>query len=510
VSVVRRSAIPPLGAALAPLLVIAATSRWLALDSQLPDYDTAKHLISAWSYSDSLRAWDLLEPFRAYTAYPPLDHIVGAVATLIAGRNVAPPILAVALVFAPLLALGLYRAGSTLGNQWTGLLAVIFAFGTPMIVTEFRAYMLETPATALLAVAVWLLIASRRFEAVLPAAAAGVAVGLGMLTKQSFAFFIAGFLAVLVLRGGWRNRRGLLAFGAIACAIGLPWYVVHWEDLRATSEWTLGQNSEGPIWGSRNIGFYAWDFVNRQFMLPLLALAAVGAVVSSVRFLRDRSRADHTPELLAGAIVAWAALTFYLKVKSSYYTLPLTVFAALLGTVWLARVRARPARLVAAGLGLVAGVNFAATAFHVGDPPGVRVALPGADAATAGQQAVRYVTLVSPEAWPAGLDAGEHGAILNLLRALKGQGVRQVEFNAANDLAYYNSTGFTALTTIAGIPRAPTYAPQTLEAPHDAIFGREVPVPGGPPVCTTLGDGSAVTITLGPPSSGRRVCPSDN
>ena len=506
-SAARRASVPPVAAAVLTVLLIAATARWLALDSQVPDFDSAKHLISAWAYSDYLNTWDLLGPFQAYTEYPPLDHLVGAVATVIAGRNVAPPIVAVAVVFAPLLALGLYRAGSMLGNSWTGLLAVVFALGTPMIVTEFRAYMLETPATALLAVSVWLLIVSRRFEALVPSVGAGVAVGLGMLTKQSFAFFIAGFVAVLVLRGGWRNWRGALAFAATACAIGLPWYVVHWDDLRTTSEWTLGQNSEGPIWGARNLAFYMWDLMNRQFMVPLLTLFTVGAGASIYQFVRRPSRTDYTPELVAGVLVAWAALTFYLKVKAPYYSLPITVFAALLSTVWLARVRERSAQVFAAALVLVAAVNFTVAALHIGEPPIARATLPGAYGPTSGVQQARYATFLSPESWPANLDAGDHGDVLDLLRALKRQGVTQVEFDVANDLQYFNSTGFTALTTIAGIPRAPTYAPDTLKAPHDAFFGRELPQPGGPKTCTDLGDGSRVYITLGAPANGERVCP---
>jgi 4-amino-4-deoxy-L-arabinose transferase-like glycosyltransferase len=502
----RREWIPAAGAAVVTLLLIAATARWLAADSQIPDFDTAKHLISAWRYSDYLNTWDLLGPFRDYTEYPPLDHLVGGVATVIAGRNVAPPILAVAIVFAPLLALGLYRAGSALGNPWTGLLAVVFAAGTPMVVTEFRAYMLETPATAMLAVAVWLLIASRRFEALVPAAAAGAAVALGLLTKQSFAFFIAGFVAVIVLRGGWRNWRGLLAFGVTACVIAVPWYAVHWDDLQATSEWTLGQNSEGPIWGARNLAFYVWGAVNRQFMLPLLGLAVVGAGISIYQFVRRPSRDDYTPELVAGVLVAWAALTFYLKVKSPYYSLPLTVFAALLGTVWVARIRPVTARAVGAGIAAVAAVNFAVAALHVGNPPGVRLTLPGAYGPTAGSQAARYVTIVSPEAWPASLDAGAHGDVLGLLRALKRQGVRQVEFDMSNNLAWFNSTGFTAMVTIAGVHRPPAFAPDTL-TPQDAFFGREVPQPGGPMTCTPLGDGTDVYITRGPPTTGVRICP---
>src|SRR5204862_3230065 len=99
----ERGSLPPLIAAWALLLLIAASARWLAVDSQVPDYDSAKHLLFSWDYADHLTDWDLAEPFTAYTGYPPVLHLVGAVATLIAGRNVAPPIVGVAVAFGPLL-----------------------------------------------------------------------------------------------------------------------------------------------------------------------------------------------------------------------------------------------------------------------------------------------------------------------------------------------------------------------------------------------------------------------
>ena len=148
-------------------------------------------------------------------------------------------------------------------------------------------------------------------------------------------------------------------------------------------------------------------------------------------------------------------------------------------------------------------MNFAAAAFHVGDPPGWRVALPGA-AESPGAQGARYVTVVSPEAWPAGLDAGEHGDIVDLVRALKERGVRQVEFDNSVDIAYYNSTGLTALATAAGMPRPPVYNPEALRAPGDAFIWRAAPGPGA---CRPLGDGTSIYVALGPPSSGRRICP---
>jgi len=76
----RRSApslapwLAPAGAALLALLIIAATARWIAADPQVPDFDSAKHLLTGWSYSDRLGDWGLGTPVSGYTQYPPLVH----------------------------------------------------------------------------------------------------------------------------------------------------------------------------------------------------------------------------------------------------------------------------------------------------------------------------------------------------------------------------------------------------------------------------------------------------
>jgi 4-amino-4-deoxy-L-arabinose transferase-like glycosyltransferase len=502
--VVPRLGAPALVAAACAGLLVGAAAWWQAVDSQVPDFDSGKHLLITWSYADYLRAGDPTEIFSGFTRYPPLMHLVGALGTLIAGVNVAPPILAVALVFAPLLVASLYRAGVLIGDRWTGALAAVFVVGAPMIVTEFRAYMLEVPMTALLALAAWLLLVSRRFERVGVSALAGIATGLGMLSKQTFAFMIAGLIAMLVLRGGWRHPRGLLSFAAVTLALAAPWYSVHWEELQTTSDWARGPNAAGAIWSTENLTWYVWDTVNRQLLLPLSAFAAVGALVSLIHFIRRRDVDDYTPELLAGVLVAWGALTFYLHLKAPYYSLPLTVYGALLATGWIAR-RSGSGRIIAGGaLSAIALVNFVVAATWIGEP--VRVALPTAKA-DAGVVDARHVTLLSPSAWPGTLPPGRHGDVLGLMKRLEERGIDVVEFDPGTDLGYFNPSGLTALARIAGLSRPAVYNPGALQPPREVFMGRQTITAAEPPPCIELGDGSGVFVTLGSPFEGHRICP---
>jgi hypothetical protein len=256
-------------------------------------------------------------------------------------------------------------------------------------------------------------------------------------------------------------------------------------------------------------------------MLPLSLVFVVGASMACWRFLRCRHDDDHTPELVAVLFIGWAALTVYLHVKAPYYGLPLTVYAALLVTTWLASARRWVSRLASVVIVAVAALNLAVAAFHLGDRHGTRVALPGARESSQGPQRAGYATLTSAEAWPPTLDPGAHGDVLELMRALRGRGVRAVEFDLKVDLPYFNPTGLTAFARIAGLRRRTRFDPfdplgrrrrrfdlQDLRAPHDAFIGREAPVAQHREPCRLLGDGSAVFVTLGPPDGGRRICPS--
>ena len=358
---------PALVAAATVLLLLALVGWWHAVDGQPPDFDSGKHLLHAWAYTDSFEAGDLTAPLTEFTQYPPLAHVVGALGALVGGVEVASTVLAAAFVFLPLLGLGMYRAGRIVGGPWTGALAMVFVAGAPLLLTSARAFLLETYVTALLACAVWLLLESRRFERPWPALAAGVAVSLGLLVKQPFAFFVAGVPLVMLMRGGWRRPLGLAAFAAPVLVLGAPWYIGHWDELRSTAEWVTGVNSEGPLLGAKNLSYYGWSVLNRGLMLPLALIGALGVVGAAVRFARRPEPSSSTPELLAGLVTGWAGITFYVHLKAPYYALPLLVYVGLLER----RLDHGPqVRAVAAGGGLGGGRDRGSEPRDRGIPPG--------------------------------------------------------------------------------------------------------------------------------------------
>src|ERR687888_575372 len=121
---------------------------WLTQDEQIPDSATGGHLITTLYYWDQLNAGHYFSWFTAFNVYPPLVHLVALGTFLVDGFSIEGPILVQNFIFLPLLA-------------------------------------------------------SDRFERVGWSAAAGAAVGIGMMTKNTFIVVVAGLIAVALIRGGW-------------------------------------------------------------------------------------------------------------------------------------------------------------------------------------------------------------------------------------------------------------------------------------------------------------------
>jgi len=240
-----------------------------------------------------------------------------------------------------------------------------------MVAEQFHVFMLDAPLAALVAATVWLVLQSERFERVPIAAAAGVVVGLGLLSKQSFPLYVAGFVVFVLARGGgWRNVRGFCAFGATAVLVAAPWYVAHAAELHqvlsdASTEMHIPPLARPPLLTTANATWYFWALTNGVLFTPLLVLALIGIVTGAVGVVRRRPKREVTVELLGGLALAFVAITI-MPHKDVRYAMPLMVFIAVLGTGWIARMRPRLRTIGIAALAVaIAGSTMGAT-FGVG------------------------------------------------------------------------------------------------------------------------------------------------
>jgi Dolichyl-phosphate-mannose-protein mannosyltransferase len=483
---------------------LAITGWWLTQDNRVQDWDNGLHTVDAFLIHKQLAAGHITTWFTEFNTYPPLGHLIGALGVFIGGFSPATVILASNVVFLPLLAAGCFGVGRRVyGSDRAGLLAALFALGTPMIVSEFHEFMLDPQQAALIAVSVWAILACERFERPGVAALAGALSGLAMMTKQTSVVFLAGPLAVVVLRGGWRNWRGILAFAGALAVVAGPWYVYHRDELNSlvsvhdSGAGSSAADEAGGFFPQRlsrkSFGWYFWSTINIQVLAPLALAALIGTVLAIRDCLRDRSGRNLRPEMLGGLFVSWLGMTLITH-KDPRYSLPALVYLAVLGTGWIAT--------ASRGRGLLQGVLVAIVALNViavstGLGGTVRLTLPGGSKINTAL-AERHLTAYSPDGWLRG--GPEHdGNILGLLRGLKRVGVRTVTFDAASsNNINFNTSGLQVLTIQAGLAPTWIYDPAGL-GPRDAFVLRHIPLPGDPPPCQRLNDGSGVYVVLGNP-----------
>jgi 4-amino-4-deoxy-L-arabinose transferase-like glycosyltransferase len=490
------------GAIGATVAFIGLTCWWLTQDRSIPIYDVGTQMQTVFEYHRMLQAGDLLGPFTFENVYPILGHMVGAVAALIGGLSVAAPVLGENLVFVPLLALGCYQTGRLLFGPLAGMLAVVFVFGSPLIMEMFHVFLLDAPVAAMVALSMWLILASEDFRRVGISGLAGLAVGLGMNVKVQFALFVFGLTAVVFLHGGWRNWRGFATFVAAALLIGTPWYIQHSSELGRMIE--LSSSGPGtppgnipPTFSTDNLLWYFWSILNSQLLLPLFLLAVGGIVWMTVRAVWDHGKHALQLEFLLGGFLAWFVITFPDAHHDIRYGLPIIGYLAVVATGWIGSLP--PIARIAAIALLIVGVSANTLGITFGVGGDVKVALTGSLPPTE-----QYPDRINVYATTGFLVAApsRDGDVPGLLEALKREGVSTISWSfTQSEAPDFSLEGLRPLAQIAGLTPAiteqPQYAPQATVATllHEPIAARTAPP------CTSLRDRTGVWVVRYEPTA---------
>jgi hypothetical protein len=484
---------------------------WVTRNQSMPLADAGFHLQVSVEVFRDLQAGHFAQAVEPHLQYPPFMYLVNAVGIYIGGLSIPSVIIAENLFFVPLLALGCYQLGRLAFGRQAGLLAVLFALSSPLLIGLFHLALLDGPQAAMAAVGVWLILATDHFKRLGVCAAAGLAVALGMLTKESLALFVIGPLAVTIIRGGWRNWQGLLVFGAVLFIVAGPWYINDYSQVQAigtgaANSGTIGKTPLAPHrFSSDNLQWYAWSLLGNQLFLPLFLLATVGWVWTLVGFIRRRWVSPLAPELAVGALVAWFGLT-QTFVHDNRYGMSLLVYAAVFGSFWIVRLP-RPGRIAGTlALVLITIANTLASTFGVG---GIwHVTLPHALQRESIQP--NSATLYSNEGYLVPAAPYRGGDMLATLKALKQDGVKIILWlpsEAPNDNAYIE--GLVPLTMFANL-EAEQFKTGNGLGPGVAVFDHESLGKETVPPCVKLPDGTAVWIRRGNPFApgARDFCPS--
>jgi 4-amino-4-deoxy-L-arabinose transferase-like glycosyltransferase len=229
------------------------------------------------------------------------------------------------------------------------LLTVFMTGVSPIVFGMSKKYMGDLPLAAMVWLALALLPASERFQRRGRAAAFGVACGLGMLMRPTFALFLAGpALVVLIaaLREKGTGSRALLNAGVaalIAATLAGPWYMINF---RHGYQYHLQFGGVLPAsW--RDFGGLAGDYLRligaEQLGWGFAALTMAG--LARLLIVRDL-RARFGPLLAAGFVSAAPSFLYFSSARIAHarYAIAWVPFLALIAALGILADAVREAR----------------------------------------------------------------------------------------------------------------------------------------------------------------------
>lgn len=489
------------GAIAATVAFVAMTAWWLTQDHSIPIYDAGNHLGVAFDFHEMLAAGNWLGPFEYVSVYPPLAHVVAAIGVWIGGVNTTAPIIADNIVFGSLLALGCYRCGRLLFGPAAGMLAVLVALGSPLLIELLHVFMLDPAMTALVSVTLWLLLASEDFRRADVSALAGLAAGAGMLVKVQFALYVVALVLLMLVLGGWRNVRGLAAFAIVGIVIGAPWYLDHLSLINSMLEVAAAHPTNlsvavppppgniPPTLSVKNLLWYFWSVLNLQLLLPLFIVAVGGVlwmVVTLVRRPRDappqERRLRHLRlEFLLAGFLTWLIITITPH-HDVRYGLPLLAYVAVVATGWIVFLPRAPRIAAVALVALGVTFNTLGITFGVGHEKTIALASSPPSTQQFPDRIIVYPTTGFLSAGPM-----RDGDLPDLLKDLRRSGVRTVTWSLEQSrLANFSFEGLLVLARVAGLRPAIAERVEFSRSPEVATLIHLPIGPNSPPTCARV------------------------
>jgi 4-amino-4-deoxy-L-arabinose transferase-like glycosyltransferase len=359
------------------IVLASSTVAWTIADQTPPSWDPCHHIVAAYDYYRPLAHLDFVgfkrEFFDTTHYYAPFIHLVSALVFLIFGASRLTGI-AVNLISLAVLLGSVYWIGKTLyarapdqssdnlgkkdqayaskdeAKLTKGVDGSILTLGVVAALLStcyhFPAWLLhdaflDYPLMALVALSFALLIRAADFHVRRDALLFGVAASLGLLSKQTFAFFfVLPALYVAVRAIATRDLRAvfnLLLAGIVMIAIAAIWYGPHWDDVVAI--WKANQlaaydEREPPLLSRDSNLYYLHSLISAQTQLPFGILFVLGLIYSLVR-CRKQSL------MLYLWLLSGVGIFTFIANKDFRYTVPVLPAVALLSVCWLREFKSR-------------------------------------------------------------------------------------------------------------------------------------------------------------------------
>ena len=345
---------------------------WLWIDKLPPYWDMANHLWLSLRYL-RVTSWQgfLHTLLKEAGPYAPFFHLSTLPFYWLFGASEDTASLANLAALALLIA-ATYGIGQQLHDRTTGLLGAFLASMYPMIFGLSRKCLIDVTLTAMVVASVYALVRSQYFQHRRYALLFGMTCALGLLTKRSFALFLAGpllwaFGQLLSRKPSLRTVLNLALPGAIVAAIAAPWYGLK-ADLLARylrSHIIMGSNSESMNVAAigRTLAFYGHSLTNHELQLFFTLLFVVALIFT----LWKRRRENGVLALWIGASYGLLSLV---NTTDDRFPMPCFPAMALISADWLLCIQKRFWRM--ALIALTAGValfHFAVVTYGVASFP---------------------------------------------------------------------------------------------------------------------------------------------
>jgi 4-amino-4-deoxy-L-arabinose transferase-like glycosyltransferase len=372
---------------LVAVLVVAVTAFdiwWRLLETRPPHEDTARHLSDSVTYLHWFSVGHPLRFIDGYLLYPPFTYWITDAFYAAFGTEAMWVAVLSNVVWLSMLAFATYGIGRRLWNARVGWLSVVFVVCSPIVVSAFKEYTLDTPLMAIAALSLYLLIRAEGFASRRYSLLYGIACGCGLLVKWTFPLVLAlptvhafaGALAAARLRRRFDPLLNAAVAAALTFAIAGTWYVHNLSRLvdyvRYAVPVQASVERDPPVMSFASAFWYLWNLVNRQlYVLPFLFVLA--GVVFAIRKRSFAARNAYPILLIVGTLVFFTLL----RNKDPRYTEPMLPAVAVLATSRLEYLRPRTrafatAALLAYGALAFLGVSFGTSVL----PKEVRLRLP--------------------------------------------------------------------------------------------------------------------------------------
>jgi 4-amino-4-deoxy-L-arabinose transferase-like glycosyltransferase len=336
------------------LVLFHAVNNWLWLVENVTStgWDKPRHLAHSLSYTQMLSPPTVRSLFTVMTAdpiRPPLFPASAAPFYWLFGRSADAAVM-VNIIYMAIVLAATYGLGRRWGGRRQGMVSVVLLAAFPMFYSMSRFFYLEFALTAMVALTVYLLSAADGFERQWVSLLFGLCLGLGLLTKRTFALFAVGPVIAVILSSGllpaawqrlkrrphlyWRN---LLFASTGGLALAAFWYFPNRE---AVQTLVLGDTLFLLWWGLAAAAIYFAILPSAPLSNALAAFFLAAGLASTwylgrIEFLERVGLYAYGIDDPRGRVLQLDKLytyTFYLRKLSSEHV-SLAIFVLLVGAI---------------------------------------------------------------------------------------------------------------------------------------------------------------------------------